>query len=131
MKDVERLVNELSPGDLVRIEWFDASIGRSLSGGLNGIDVPVVSWGVFLGVLGSKNRHIIIAQNCFRYSDGYYDIDYTSVPLNWTVKALALAREHVPCCEAKVMLNSFLAGGRRTFKHAKRQRRVKRHEKLD
>jgi hypothetical protein len=29
---------------------------------LNGIDVPVVSWGIFLGVLGSKNRHIILAQ---------------------------------------------------------------------
>ncbi|MCX8178171.1 MAG: hypothetical protein N3F10_07785 [Candidatus Bathyarchaeota archaeon] len=129
MKEIERLVRELSPGDLVRVEWFDASIGKSLSGGLEGIDVPVVSWGVFLGVLGSRNKHIILAQNCFHYAGGCYDIDYTAVPLNWTVKAVAIAKGHV--CEVKALLNSFLTGGRRAFPQRTRQKRVRRREKLD
>ncbi|MEM3875160.1 MAG: hypothetical protein QXU45_08535 [Candidatus Bathyarchaeia archaeon] len=128
MREVVRRVKELSLGDLVRVEWFDASIGKSLSGGLNGIDVPVVSWGVFLGVLGSKNRHVILAQNCFRYADGFYDIDYTAVPLAWACNATVIAKAHVPSEEAKQLLNSFLVGGKRaSIKGKKHQQRVKNH----
>jgi hypothetical protein len=112
---------------LVRVEWFDASIGKSLSGGLNGIDVPVVSWGIFLGVLGSKNRHIILAQNSFRYADGFYDIDYTAVPLAWTANATVIAKAHVPVEEAKQLLNSFLVGGKRASIRGKKQEKAVNH----
>jgi len=84
MKEVDKQVKHLHLGDLVRIEWFDASVGKSLSGGLQGIDVPVKSWGIFIGLLGHKNKHIILAQNNFRYADGLYDIDYTAIPQTWT-----------------------------------------------
>jgi hypothetical protein len=124
---VKKQVKGLSLGDLVRVEWFDASIGKSLSGGLNGIDVPVVSWGVFLGVLGSKNRHIILAQNSFRYADGFYDIDYTAVPLAWTANATIIAKAHVPVEEAKQLLNSFLVGGKRASIRGKKQEKAISH----
>jgi hypothetical protein len=129
MKEVSKHIKSFSLGDLVRVEWFDASIGKSLSGGLNGIDVPVVSWGIFLGVLGSKNRHIILAQNCFRYADGFYDIDYTAVPLAWTGNATLIAKAHLPQEEAKQLLNSFLVGGKRTsIKGKKHQQKAVNHE---
>jgi hypothetical protein len=54
MKEVVKQVKGLTLGDLVKVEWCDASIGKSLSGGLNGIDVPVTSWGIFISVLGQK-----------------------------------------------------------------------------
>jgi len=128
MKEVvKKQVKGLSLGDLVRVEWFDASIGKSLSGGLNGIDVPVVSWGIFLGVLGSKNRHIILAQNSFRYADGFYDIDYTAVPLAWTANATVIAKAHVPVEEAKQLLNSFLVGGKRASIWGKKQEKAVNH----
>jgi hypothetical protein len=128
MKEVIKQVKGLSLGDLVRVEWFDASIGKSLSGGLNGIDVPVVSWGIFLGVLGAKNKHIILAQNSFRYADGVYDIDYTAVPLSWTANTTVIAKAHVLPEEAKQLLNSFLAGGKRaTVSGKKKQKTVKNH----
>jgi hypothetical protein len=128
MKEVvKKQVKGLGLGDLVRVEWFDASIGKSLSGGLNGIDVPVVSWGVFLGVLGSKNRHIILAQNSFRYADGFYDIDYTAVPLAWTANATVVAKAHVPVEEAKQLLNSFLVGGKRASIRGKKQQKAINH----
>ena len=79
MKEVIRQIRSLSLGDLVRVDWFDACIGKSLSGGLAGSGVPVCSWGVFVGVLGERNKRIILAQNSFRYSDNLYDIDYTAV----------------------------------------------------
>jgi len=131
MKEVDKQVKDLQPGDLVRIEWFDASVGKSLSGGLAGIDVPVQSWGIFIGLLGQKNKHIILAQNNFRYADGLYDIDYTAIPLAWTVNVQAIAKNHVQPHQAKQLLNSFLMGGRRTLPKRTRQQKVKTHEKLD
>jgi len=131
MKDVDKQVKGLSPGDLVRVEWFDASIGKSLSGGMAGIDVPVKSWGIFLGVLGQKNKHIILAQNNFRYANGFYDIDYTAIPVAWTVNITVIAKNHVPPEEAKQLLKSFLMGGRHAFPKRTRQQKVRNHEKLD
>ncbi len=89
------------------MEWNDASIGKSLSNGIGGIDVPVKSWGIFIGILGRKREHVILAQNCFRYSDGLYDIDYTAVPLQWASSTVVLQRGYVKPEEARVLLNSF------------------------
>jgi len=131
MKEVVRQVKGLSLGDLIRVEWYDASIGKSLSGGLNGIDVPVTSWGIFLGVLGAKNKHIILAQNNFRYADGLYDIDYTAIPTAWTQNITTIIKAHIPPETAKQLLNSFLVGGKTSIARNKRQKKVKNHERLD
>ena len=131
MKDVSKHVKGLKLGDLVCLEWFDASIGKSLSGGLNSIDVPVKSWGIFLGVLGQKNKHVILAQNCFRYADGFYDIDYTAVPLAWTTNVTLIAKAYVPLKEAKQLLNSFLVGGKRATIRGKKQEKMRNHGRLD
>ena len=129
-KKVLKEIRNLAPGDLIFCSWFDASIGKSLSGGLAGIDVPVSSWGVFIGVLGERNKHIILAQNNFRYANGLYDIDYTAVPLSWAVEVRVIEKQHVGVEEAKNLLNSFLMGGRRTFPKRTRQQKVKNHDKL-
>jgi hypothetical protein len=124
-KQVLKQIKNLQPGDLIRVEWFDASIGKSLSGAT--IDVPVKSWGIYIGVLGQKQRHIILAQNGFRYSDGLYDVDYTAIPLTWMVAVKVIDREQVTSEEAEKLLTSFLLGKRRTLRRV-RQRRVVNHE---
>ncbi|MFB3889488.1 MAG: hypothetical protein ACE14S_08345, partial [Candidatus Bathyarchaeia archaeon] len=68
MKELPSQIKNLTAGDLVLVEWCDASIGKSLSNGVAGIDVPVKSYGVFIGVLGQRTKHVLLAQNCFRYS---------------------------------------------------------------
>ena len=118
-KMVARQIKSLQLGDLVRVEWFDASIGSSRAGS---IDVPVNSWGIFIGVLGERNRHIILAQNNFKYSDGLYDVDYTAIPLTWAITMKVVNQGEVSPEEAKSLLESFLAGRRRTLK-----RRVENH----
>jgi len=130
-RQILKQIKGLQLGDLVKVEWFDASIGKSLSGGLDGIDVPVQSWGIFLGVLGEKNKHIILAQNNFRYSDGVYDIDYTAVPLAWALNMTVIAKNHIQPEETKQLLNSFLLGGKRAFKRRIKQQRVRNHDRLD
>lgn len=111
---VLRQIKSLQLGDLVRVEWFDASIGRSLRGGA--IDIPVKSWGIYLGLLGEKNKHIILAQNNFCFSDGLYDVDYTAIPVSWAAEIKACHTEEISQEEAEKLLSSFLQGRYRTLK---------------
>jgi len=129
-RKVLKQIKDLKPGDLVFVSWFDASIGKNLSGGLAGIDVPVSSWGIFIGVLGEKNKHLILAQNNFHYADGLYDIDYTAIPLSWTVSLRVIEKHHVNSEEAQGLVSSFLMGGRRRVPRRTRQQKVVNHDKL-
>jgi hypothetical protein len=132
MKEVVKQVKALNIGDLVKVAWFDASTGKSLSGGSAGIDVPVQSWSIFLGVLGEKNKHIILAQNSFRYADGIYDIDYTAVPTTWTVNITVIIKNHIKPEEATNRLNSFPQNAKRTNERKIEQQKVRNHhDRLD
>jgi hypothetical protein len=133
MKGILSQIKGLAAGDLVCVEWCDASIGKSLSNGVSGIDVPVKSWGIYVGVLGQKRKHLILAQNCFRYSDGLYDIDYTAVPVPWTTKAVAVAKRQVGAEEAKHLLNSFLVNEKTknekpSSNRCSKQKKVRNHD---
>jgi hypothetical protein len=117
---------QLSPGDLVRVEWYDASIGKSMSSGVD-IDVPVSTWGIFIGVFGKKQRAIIIAQNVFRYADGVYDLDYTAIPLQWSLQVEVISKNYVKTSTTKQLLGSFLRPGQRTFNRRIHQEKVRNH----
>jgi hypothetical protein len=104
-KSVLKVLENVKPGDLISIDWCDASTGKSsLNGGC--VDVPVKSWGIFLGVMG-RARNIILAQNSFRYTDSLFDLDYTSVPAGWAIDIIVLAAGHVSESVAGDMLKSF------------------------
>ena len=122
-KQILKQIGSLVPGDLVCVSWFDASIGSSRAGA---IDVPVDSWGIFLGVLGERNKHFILAQNSFQYSNGLFDVDYTAVPATWSTSIKVLSKGAVDPKIAKGLLDSFLAGRSRTLK-----RRIRNHERSD
>jgi len=128
MKEILSQIKGLAAGDLVCVEWCDASIGKSLSNGVSGIDVPVKSWGIFVGLFGEKTKHIVLAQNSFRYADGLFDLDYTAIPLSWTVDLSVLVKEHIPKQVAGKLVNSFLMGGHRAFNHPRTfQKRLSTH----
>ena len=132
MKEIMNQIKGLAAGDLVCVEWCDASIGNSLSNGVSGIDVPVKSWGIYVGILGQKRKHVILAQNCFRYSDGLYDIDYIAVPMLWITNAAVILKGYVAMEEAKHLLNSFLVNekvknDKPSLGRCLRQQRVQNH----
>lgn len=123
-KDLKEQLKSLSVGDLICVEWCDASVGKS-SGSGAAIDVPVKSWGIFIGVLGTKTKHIVLAQNSFRYADGLFDMDYTAIPISWTADMSVIVKEHVPEEVAGTLVNSFLLGGHRTLHRSRTfQRRI-------
>jgi hypothetical protein len=127
-KNSEKQLKGLSQGDLVCVDWCDASIGKSLESGM-AVDVPAKSWGVFVGALGQKSRHIILAQNTFLYMDGVYDIDYIAVPVAWATSITVIIRNYIPADDAKHLLSSFLMGGRK-LTNRKAQQRAVNHEGL-
>ena len=125
------MLENVTVGDLVCVEWCDASVGKS-SGSGNSIDVPVKSWGVYVGLFGSRTKHVVLAQNSFRYSDGLFDLDYTAIPASWAIDLSVIEKAHIPSSTAKKVVNSFLLGGHRAFKHQRTfQRRLNAHERLD
>jgi hypothetical protein len=111
---LKKRLAELSPGDLICCSWCDASVGKSSGSGM-AIDVPVKSWGIFVGLIGDKVKHIVLVQNSFRYSDGFFDLDYTAIPLSWAVDVSVLVKEHIPKEAATKLVNSFMMGGHRSF----------------
>jgi len=113
-KQVLKQIRALRCGALIRVEWVDASIGKSMVGGT--IDVPVVSYGIYLGCLGEKHQHLILAQNSFRYSNGLYDVDYTAIPISWSLKITVVSEREVEAAIAQALLTSFLQGRCRTLK---------------
>ena len=117
IKNILKQLKSLQIGDLVKVEWMDASIGKSMDGA--GIDVPVFSYGVYLGYLGAKHKHIILAQNSFKFSNGLFDVDYTAIPLSWSLKIAVLAESEVDPETAQALLTSFLRGRSRTLKRRK------------
>lgn len=125
-KNLKKQLKDLQAGALVSVEWFDASVGKSFTGG--SIDVPVKSWGIYIGMLGRRNKHIVLAQNNFQYADGFYDIDYTAIPVTWTVSVNVIERNHVAAKEADLLLKSFLRGGRRILSNNEhKQQRLENH----
>src|SRR5512139_340331 len=104
-KQILKTLENTKPGDLICCSWCDASVGKSSSnGGI--IDVPVRSWGVFIGLFGKRTKHIVIAQSSFQYADGLYDLDYTAIPLGWTVEVVVLIKEYHPEHVAGGLVNS-------------------------
>lgn len=124
-KELKKQLKDLQVGDLISVSWTDASIGKSLGSGV-AVDVPAQSWGIFIGLMGKHNKHIVLAQNNFQYSDGFYDIDYTAIPVSWAVTVNVIEKNHVAKDEAEILFTSFLRGGRRvSSKH--KQQKVKNH----
>lgn len=111
---LRKTIENLSPGDLICVSWCDASVGKSSGSGM-AIDVPVKSWGIYVGLIGDKVKHIVLAQNSFRYSDGLFDLDYTAVPLSWAVEVSVLVKEHIAKEAAVKLVNSFMMGGHRAL----------------
>jgi len=130
-KQLKKVLSDLRSGDLVCVEWSDASVGKSSGSGVS-IDVPVKSWGVYVGLFGERAKHIVLAQNSFKYSDGLFDLDYTAIPASWALDLTVIAKSHLPENVAKNLVNSFLLGGRRAFNHQRTfQRRASIHERSD
>ena len=107
-------LRNLRLGDLIRVEWFDASRGEArVSKDLESdvqFDIPVTSWGVFLGIVGHKNKHVVLLRDHFQMSEtlGIYDIDFNVVPIGMISNLTILKRAELERDVAALLQTAFL-----------------------
>lgn len=61
---LRKTIEGLCPGDLICVSWCDASVGKSSGSGM-AIDVPVKSWGIYVGLIGDRVKHIVLCRTVF------------------------------------------------------------------
>jgi hypothetical protein len=97
----------VEPGDLVHVKWCDASIGKSRTV-TGSFEVPVESVGIFVLVSKTRQPTILLAQNCFEYANGFYDVDYTAIPAAWNCEIKVLVKGFVGRRMAEALAESFM-----------------------
>ena len=109
-------IKDLRLGDLIRVEWNDASKGEARISKDKDMqpdvqfDIPVTSWGVFLGIVGSKTKHIVLLRDHFEMSAarGIYDIDFNVIPLGMISNLEVLKRAELEREVAALLQTLFL-----------------------
>jgi len=80
--------------------------------------------GDFLGIMGQRKKHIVLSQNSFQFSNGFFDIDYTAIPTDWANEITVIAAHVIEDYEVDFLVKSFMMGRR----HSRvAQRRVTNH----
>ena len=79
------VISGLCFGDLIEVEWLDASEATgSLKGGH--FDTPVQSVGYFLGLKGKRVRHVVIAKEVVDDENFHYNVIPVGMIVNVTVQ---------------------------------------------
>jgi hypothetical protein len=107
-------IRNLQLGDLVRIEWFDASKGEARinkrAEPIVQFDIPVTSWGVFLGIVGKKAKHVFLLRDHFEMNEeiGVYDVDFNVIPIGMIDGIEVLKTGELDCDVAVLLQEAFL-----------------------
>jgi len=115
MREVRKQIKGLQLGDLIRVRWFDACKGEARIDEKSDeakvqFDSPVTSWGVFLGLVGEKTKHVLLIRDHFQInaSSGVYDIDFNVVPIGMIHAIEALKRSELEPKVAELLQQAFL-----------------------
>jgi len=115
VREVRNQIKGLQLGDLIRVRWFDACKGEARIDDQSDeakvqFDVPVTSWGVFLGLVGEKTKHVLLIRDHFQMNatSGVYDIDFSVVPIGMIHAVEVLKQGELEPEIAKLLQQAFL-----------------------
>lgn len=115
VREVRKQIKGLQLGDLIRVRWFDACKGEARIDEQSEeakvqFDIPVTSWGVFLGVVGEKTKHVLLIRDHFQMNAalGVYDIDFNVVPIGMIQAVEVLKQGELEPQVAKLLQQAFL-----------------------
>ena len=111
-------LGELHLGDLVEVTWLDASKARletveeMRESGASGaeIDIPVTSYGVYVGVFGKNAKHIVLVASQWLYVQGYGQIDCTIIPVGTVENIRVLLPKLMDVENVRVCQQAFIHG---------------------
>ena len=118
MKKIEKQLSELQPGDLIEVRWLDASRGKietveelreSGAAGAE-IDLPVSSYGIFIGIFGKIARHIVLVASRWLYAQGYGQIDCTIIPVGTVENITVIKPKLMEMDDVRVCQQAFIHG---------------------
>jgi len=117
-KKVIKQLSELQSGDLVEVTWLDASKGRMETveemreAGASGaeIDLPVTSYGVYIGAFGKRANHIVLVASQWIYAQGYGQIDCTIIPVGTVENIRVLMPKLMGIDNVRVCQQAFIQG---------------------
>ena len=115
VRKVRKQIKCLQLGDLIRVRWFDACKGEARIDKQSEeakvqFDSPVTSWGVFLGVVGEKTKHVLLIRDHFQMSasSSVYDIDFSVIPIGMIHAIEVLKRSELEPHVAELLQQAFL-----------------------
>jgi hypothetical protein len=115
MREVRNQIKSLQLGDLIRVRWFDACKGEARIDEQSEeakvqFDIPVTSWGVFLGLVGEKTKHVLLIRDHFQMNatSGVYDIDFNVIPIGMIQAVEVLKRSELETNVAGLLQQAFL-----------------------
>lgn len=116
-KVVEQL-KKLRLGDLVEVTWLDASRGKLETveelreAGAAGaeIDLPVTSYGVYIGTFGRIAKHVVLVASQWLFSQGYGQIDCTIIPVGTVENIRVLMSKLMDMENVRVCQQAFIHG---------------------
>lgn len=101
-KDLLKQIKRLRIGDYVQIDWHDAykgetRIDQQLDKAKAQFEVPVTSWGVYVGTVGRK-KYVVLMRDRFNLNelDGVDDIDHNGIPVGMIDEITVLGRVTLP-----------------------------------
>lgn len=118
-KAVLKALEQVKPGDLICVDWLDASRGKietvrelrevGVPGAV--IDSPVKSYGVFIGLFGKRSKHIVMVASLWVFTAvaDYGQVDTTIIPVG-TVENVCVVQhaildvDRVRLCQAAFMM---------------------------
>lgn len=116
-KVVEQL-KRLRLGDLIEVTWLDASRGKLETveelreAGAAGaeIDLPVTSYGIYIGTFGRIAKHVVLVASQWLFSQGYGQIDCTIIPLGTVENIRVLMSKLMNMENVRVCQQAFIHG---------------------
>jgi len=117
-KKVLKQLGELQSGDLIEVTWLDASRGRLETveelreAGVPGaeIDLPVISYGVYIGTFGKIAKHIVLVASQWLFAQGYGQIDCTIIPVGTVENINVLKPKLMDAKNVHVCQQAFIHG---------------------
>jgi hypothetical protein len=117
-KKVLKQLSELQLGDLIQVTWLDASRGRLETveelreAGVPGaeIDLPVVSYGVYIGTFGKIAKHIVLVASQWLFAQRYGQIDCTIIPVGTVENINVLKPKLMDAKNVHVCQQAFIHG---------------------
>lgn len=111
-------LGDLQLGDLIEVTWLDASKGRletveeMRESGASGaeIDLPVTSYGVYIGAFGKIAKYIVLVASKWLYAQGYGQIDCTIIPLGTVENIRVLLPKLMDAENVRVCQQAFIHG---------------------